>query len=83
MGRLAEQGAPAQHAANVTPSDTVDLANNTRYLFVGGAGNIKVTTVGGETLTITGVIAGSVLPLRVKRVFATGGTTATNMVGLY
>lgn len=83
MGRLSEQSAPASHAFNVTPSDAANLTSPTRYLFVGGAGNIKVDTVGGETLTITGVVAGSVLPLRVKKIYATGGTTATNMVGFY
>lgn len=83
MGRLAEQSAPASHAFNITPSDAANLANNTRYVFVGGAGNLKVDTVGGETLMITGLTAGSVLPLRVKKVYATGGTTATNLVGLY
>lgn len=83
MSRLSEQSAPASHAFNITPSDSVNLTANTRYVFVGGAGALKVDTVGGETLTITGITAGSVLPLRVKKIYATGGTTATNLVGLY
>lgn len=68
-----------QEAANVTPSDTIDTAF--RALFVGGAGNVKLTTAAGNTLTITGVTAGSVLPIEGTRVW-NGSTTATNMVAL-
>ena len=74
---------PAAHAAAVTPSDVADLATPARSLFIGGAGAVKVTTVGGETLTFSGLAAGSILPVRVKRVFATGGTDATLIVALW
>ena len=74
---------PAENAAAVTPADGADLANSTRALFVGGAGAVKVDMVGGTTgVTLTGVVAGSVLPIRVSRVYSTG-TTATNIVALY
>ena len=74
---------PAHNAAAVTPADGADLANATTALFVGGAGAVKVDMVGGTTaVTLTGVLAGSVLPLRVSRVYSTG-TTATNIVALY
>jgi len=74
---------PADNAAAVTPSDGSDLANAARALFVGGAGAVKVDMVGGTTaVTLTGVVAGSVLPIRVSRVYSTG-TTATNIVALY
>jgi len=68
-------------AAAVVPADGSDLPRSGR-LFVGGAGAVKVTTISGTDVTFTGVIAGSVLPVRVKKVFATG-TTATNMVVMY
>ena len=74
---------PADNAAAVTPADGSDLANPARALFVGGAGAVKVDMVGGTTaVTLTGVVAGSVLPIRVSRVYSTG-TTATNIVALY
>jgi hypothetical protein len=74
---------PADNAAAVTPSDGSDLANFSRALFVGGAGAVKVDMVGGTTaVTLTGVVAGTVLPMRVSRVYSTG-TTATNIVALY
>lgn len=79
--RAQAPGAPATTGQAVTPSDTVDLTNVSRWLFVGGAGNVVVITSAGTTLTFTGVAAGTLLPIRVSRVKATG-TTATNMVAL-
>jgi hypothetical protein len=76
-------------AAAVTPSNTVDIpsitggtSNNGCVLYVGGAGNLTVDTVGGDTITFTGVLAGSFIPVQVTRVYATG-TTATSIVALW
>lgn len=67
----------------ITPSDTVNL-QNVAVVFVGGAGNIKVTTANGDVVTFSGVVAGSILPVQVLRVWSSGsGTTATNLVGIY
>jgi len=71
----------AEYAAVVTPNDSVDLPLKARALFVGGAGNIAVVTRGGSSVTFTGVAAGSILPVAVNRVLATG-TTATNIMAL-
>lgn len=73
---------PWQNAAAVTPNDSADLTAVASALFVGGAGNIAVVTVGGHEVTLNGATAGSVIQVRVKRVKATG-TTATNLVGLW
>ena len=72
---------PSSDAAAITPNDTDELAVYERSLYIGGAGNINVDTVDGTTVLFTGVTAGSVLPIRVKRVRATS-TTATAIVGL-
>lgn len=72
---------PARDASNVTPSDTTVLGG-VRGLFVGGAGNVNLETEGGTTLVFTGVVAGSILPIRAIRVLSTS-TTATNIVALY
>lgn len=72
---------PAIDGEAVTPSDSVDLAYVSRALYIGGDGNLSVITKGGTTLTFTGVKAGTILPLRVSRVRATG-TTATAIVSL-
>lgn len=75
-------GGPARNAAVVTPSDAADLPNATRALYVAGAGDISMITVGGQTVSLTAVPAGSILPLCVARVRATG-TTATGMVAFW
>lgn len=72
---------PARHAEAITPNDSADLTFETRALYVGGAGNAQVTLEGGDTVTLTGLLAGVVYPLRVTRVLA-ASTTATNLVGL-
>lgn len=71
----------ADNAAPVTPSDSVDLDPWPYALMIGGSGDLKVTTRGGGTVTLTAVPAG-LLPLRVRRVWATG-TTATDISALW
>lgn len=68
--------------ALVTPSDSADLSAPCNSIFCGGAGTLKVTTVGGQSVTLTGVTAGQILPIRATRVWSTG-TTATNIAVLW
>lgn len=72
---------PASEGFNITPSDDDDLAFVSRMIYIGGAGNVSVVLSSGSEITLNGVISGTVLPLRVKKVNATG-TTATNLVAL-
>lgn len=71
---------PATDAAVVTPSDTEDLVAVPRALVVNGP--VKVTTRDGTTLVLPD-LGNWQWDLRVSRVFATGGTTATSIVALY
>ena len=73
--------APANNYVAVTPSDTVNLAPPARALYVGGAGNVVAINAEGDAITFTGVVAGSILPIRTTRVNSTS-TTATNIVAL-
>ena len=73
---------PAERAFAITGNDSTDLTVTPRAIYVGGAGNVKVTTLGGDTVTFNGAVAGTIIPVRVTRVFSTG-TTATNLIGLY
>jgi hypothetical protein len=75
---------PARSAAAVTPSDSVNLTRETRGIYVGVSGDVKVIMAddGTTTTTFVGLAAGVVHPLRVKRVYATL-TTATSIVGVY
>jgi len=70
----------------VTPSDAVDItgstANTPATLFVGTAGDIEVITLGGSTLVLKNIPAGSFLPIQVTRVKATL-TTASDIVAIF
>jgi len=69
-----------EKAEAVTPSDTTVFEASSIY--VGGAGNVAVEPLdGGNTVTFV-MLAGSVVPVRVRRVLATG-TTATSLVRVY
>lgn len=70
------------NAEAVTPNDSTKI-RPTVGLYVGGAGNIVVVMAGegGTTVTLSGVVAGSFLPLSVKQVKSTG-TTATLIIAL-
>lgn len=72
----------ARRAAAITTSDTATSDDPTRGIYVGGSGNIKVDMVSGGTVTFSAVAAGTILPIQVTRVYATG-TTATLLIGLY
>ena len=77
-----QEWGPAHYAVAVTPNDGADLADTSRALYIGGAGDVKVDMYGSGTVTFVGVTAGSVLPVRVDRVYSTG-TTATSIVALW
>ena len=73
--------APADDAAVVAPDDATDLPNATRALYIGTAGDLKVTMAKGTVVTFPSHPAGYA-SLRVKRVWATG-TLAAGIRALY
>lgn len=79
-------GSPARRAVAVAPSDTVDLGDIPKALYVGTAGNITMVGVaapaGATGIVWKNVPAGTILPFRPRRVMATG-TTAADIVALY
>lgn len=88
---MSYQKLQAYRAAAVTPSNTVDIpsvstqdgsGNNGCVLYVGGDGDVRVTTAGGDTVTFVGLTAGSFVPVQVLRVWVTG-TTATDILALW
>jgi hypothetical protein len=64
----------------VIPDDSVDLPTASRALNVATTGSVRVTTVEGETATLT-IAAGIPFPIRATRVWASG-TTASGIVAL-
>jgi hypothetical protein len=73
---------PPEDAAAIEPSDSEALPHVTRALYVGGGGSVRLRVLGGGEVTLAGLAAGSLVPIRVVQVFATG-TTATALVGLW
>jgi len=81
--------APAGFAAVVTPNDSTDLPFATRAVWVGGAGTLTVNMKGQNAqnpgqanVLISGIPAGTLLPIAVTRIKTTG-TTATLIVALW
>lgn len=76
---------PGESLVAVTKSDTDDVEKlgnaYPRALWVGGAGNVVMVAPDGRSATLSGVAAGTLLPLRFKRIGAS--TTATLMVAIY
>jgi hypothetical protein len=90
MGQFGNQPDFGTQAAVVTPSDTIAYATNLNQacLYVGVAGDIKVILPGvtqadgspptaAEAIVFKAVPAGSILPVIVDYVLATGTTAAT------
>lgn len=73
---------PASNVQEVTPDDVTDLDYVTRGLWIGVAGSVYITAANGAEALIQGIPAGTILPIRVSRVHATG-TTATGIVALW
>lgn len=78
---------PATQLSSLTPDTAQAITKSDTdpnvfcQLYVGGAGDVKVVTENGDTVTFSAVPVGTILPIRVKQVLSTG-TTATNIVGL-
>lgn len=78
-------GAPIFAATDweaVTPSDTVNLTDVPRAIYVGAAGNIAAVSADGSVAVFAGIPAGAILPIRPVRINATN-TTATSLLALY
>lgn len=72
---------PASHACGVEPSDSEQLAEIPRALYIGTGGDLAVVMKSGAEVTLQ-VFAGGIIPIRVRQVKATG-TTADGIVGLF
>ena len=71
----------ARDAVAITLADGADITNAPCGGFlVGTAGTLVVTTADGATgssVTLTGLQAGQIVPLRVKRFWSTGSTAGS------
>ena len=72
---------PAEQAEAIMPSDSEDLPRATRALYVGQGGDVAVRFVSGDSVVLANLQGGTVYPLRLRQVLASG-TTAAGLVGL-
>lgn len=69
-------------ARTLSPSDTTDFGQPYEGFIVAAAGNAVIVPVDGSaTITFTGLLVGSYIPIKLRRVNATN-TTAT-LVGVW
>lgn len=73
---------PPENAVSVTPDDDTDLTNVSRAIYIGAAGNLLVTMLKGNDVSFLNVPSGTLLPIRVSRIKATG-TTASGIVSVW
>lgn len=78
--KLAE--AKIENAFEITPDDNNNLPHPTIALYVGTSGDIKLTLVGGDTITLKNIGAGAWHPISAIKVFDED-TTADEIVGAY
>jgi hypothetical protein len=74
----------AKQVRLITKSDTAELPLGAcRALWIGGAGDVAVIAEDDTSaVTVSGVAAGTVVPIKCKKVMSTN-TTATLIVALY
>lgn len=82
QGRADDVTSPARGGFAITPSDSTDLSTETRAIYVGTAGDLVAVLSSGSELSFVGLAGGMVLPVRARRVKATG-TSAGYLLGLY
>jgi hypothetical protein len=80
-----------RNAVIVIPSDTSDIdfggliptsLVTGGVLYIGTGGDLKVTMLGGQTVTFFNIANGAFLPIQVTKVWATG-TNASNIIALF
>jgi hypothetical protein len=63
-------------------SAVTSMGNPGCVLYIGGTGNLNITTIGGDTVLFSTIAASSFFPVQVNQVRSTT-TTATNIIALW
>lgn len=73
---------PAEDCFVITPSDTENLAQATKAIFIGQGGDVRLLPLRGtQPVTFVNLAPGSLLDVRTRQVLATG-TSAADLIGL-
>lgn len=71
--------APYQTMVAVTPNDSTSVVDNDGIIIT-AAGNFALTDGSGNNVTITGGLVGSIIPVKIALVKATGTTGSCALV---
>lgn len=69
-------------ASDLTPSDT-EMLPQPSVIYAGGGGSVAVMTANGTSVTFTGLPPGSIIPVRVIQVYATGTSPLTGLLAIF
>lgn len=73
---------PAENCFVIAPSDTAELPQATKAIYIGEGGDVTLVPVRGKNpVTFRNLPSGAILDVRVRSIRATG-TTARELVGL-
>lgn len=81
VDRVDEQGITQPASLMEAVTNDAELTYVSRAIYVGVAGDISVVDMAGNTRLFKNAAAGSVIPIRITKVNASG-TTATNLIAL-
>jgi hypothetical protein len=73
---------PAENAVEIVPGDSAQMPHASRAVYVGQGGDLRVQMLGGGIVTFRDIPSGTLMPVRISRVFATG-TDAAAILGLW
>jgi hypothetical protein len=75
--------APSFDGDPITPSDSTELPDYARAIYIGADGNVSIESLtSGTVLTFVGLKAGTILPVSARKVRSTG-TTSSNLIALF
>ncbi len=77
-GQAPSVSGPLDSAEEITPSDSLELPRISRALWIGVAGDVRVTMRSGHVVTFENLPVGW-HPIRVRQIWATG-TTADSLI---
>lgn len=76
-GAAAKRSDPAQGAVAIDYSGgNQTLTTESRGVYIGTAGHLKVDMADGTTVTFSNLAAGTIYPLAFKKIYQTGSTAA-------
>jgi hypothetical protein len=74
---------PIMETAVVSPSDSTDIPDLPRAIWIGVGGDITLMAAGDTTSRLfKNVSSGTLLPIRARRIYSTG-TTAQSLIACY